>query len=345
MPNQETARSHSVAALFTLLLVYLANGAVASMGMSLLFVVVSVFCAAGAAALARYVNPLLAAIPPVFGTVFAILLHFTADAAILSLVAPIVAFILAGGVRRGEGRIPMVSSANLALVLLFFMWGIWELLYSAYTLGRTDVFNYLRELIDGVRDALVAYEEESYRFIAALLEQSGATLTVPSTGEMTEMVSFFMSLLPGFLLLLPAAFALAASYLLELFAMAANDTRIFSRKNAVSRLGAVSAGLYLAALLLLLFFRDDTSVIVLTAINLLIFLLPALAYIKLLELPRFLAFLRRSASGGFDFAVWLVLSILCFFLYFQYVFPILATWQAISILKSAIQGSRKHGES
>ncbi len=346
MPQEGTKHLHPAAAFFALLLVHLVGGAVASLGMSPLFVVVAAFAAAGAAALMRYCHPIAAGAAAVAGIVLGVLLMPSPATGALAAIIPVVSFILAGGVRRGEGRISMVATATLVLSLLFLLWGAWELLYSAHMLGKTDVLAYLRELIDGLRDALVDYEEEAYRLIIAFAEQEKAdiVLTMPSRDALTEAASFFMSLMPGALLLLPAAFTFAATYLLELFARAANDTRIFSPKNAVCRISAVSAGLYLAAALVVLLYREPSSVLFLTAINLVIFLLPALAVVKMQEAPRLFGFLHRSSNGPFDFAVWLTLFLICFVLYFQYVFPILATWQAISILKSAFSGTRKTGQ-
>ncbi len=339
----EHTRKHMWLTLLTLVIGYAIYGAVASMGLSLLFLVLTALLAAYQATIGRRCHPVLCILPALVSVAVALFLSPTVEAGLLALAAFILGILLGEGARRGEGRAMLAATATVGLLAVLVALGAYRLLLISQETGQTDILACLHDTLTDLRNTYAEFQREGIKFVAYFAEQAGEIYPLPTDGALLKEASYVMSLMPGVLLLLCSAYALGITYLMQLFAMAANDRSLFSRKNAVYELSAVSAVLYLLAQLILLFHNQPSSVLSLTCINTVILLCPMLVFAKCRDLPRLFGFLRRFTTGGLDFAVWGILTVMFFVLYLSYLLPILAIWQAISILRSMLAPSRADG--
>lgn len=343
MHAEGNTRFYSFLVFLILAVGYSLYGAVASMGMSLLLLILAAFLAAAQATFGGYCHPVLRVLPALASVGTALALSLSPEAAILSLAAPILGLLLGWAARRGENRVTLTAVAAVAMLLILSLLGIYRLFLLSQSTGQADLFVCLHDALDSLRDSFAQFQREGLKVVAHFAEQSDASFLMPSEGVLKQSASHILSMMPGIILLLCGAFGLCITYLMQLFAMVANDRRLFSRSNAAYELSVIPAALYLLSQLILLFYSDPTSVVYLTLINTVIVLCPLLAFAKCRELPRLYRFLVRFTSGRFDLAIWGILTVICIFSYASYIVPILAIWQAISILKSAFGASRSEG--
>ncbi len=339
----ETARPHAFLVFLTLILGYAGYGAVASIGMSFLFLILTAFLAAYQATLGRQCRPILRVLPAVCSVAVALSLSLSVEAVLLSLTAPVLGLVMGWAACRGYDRATLAASGMVVLFFLLLGIFVYRICLLSVSTGEADILLCMQKAMDGLRDSFAEFQREGMRFLAHFAEQSGVSYPLPADGALVQAASYMLSVMPGVILLVCGALGLVITYLMQLMAMAANDTRLFSRKNALYELSVIPAGLYLAAQLVLLFYNDPSSVVFWTCLNTVTLLCPVLAFAKCKEITRLFRFVKRFAVGRLDLAVWAVLTVMFVLFYLSYILPILAIWQAISILKSAFAASRSEG--
>lgn len=262
-------------------------------------------------------------------------------------------FVLIGGgllavsVRRGEDR----ASLCITLGGVFLLSGVAVIGYQTCTAmiaaGRGDFFPYLTEQINALTaslaDELVLFLDNMKKMYEAL----GQEVISPTRADVELLLTRQMSLAPGWAVLLALLLSLCATYLLQLFSLLSDGEGrepLFSKENRAFRLGVPLAVLYLAVILVDLFYRDYTSVFSLTVMNAHTVLVPLFAIGGLSFLPRVLHGMRYFENGRATHLIWFAMFIILCLFYLQYAVLFFGIAYAISILKNAIRSRRNKAD-
>ena len=302
----------------------------------------ALYAALACAVLFRLYHPAAAAVAPILSfLVMGACSGFSLATLVLSLFPAAVGLSMALGVRGGEARLSLTFSAMApaALVLLAFL--LASMIEGAAAAGATDLLAYAKEAYAALCDELVALQLESNAEVAKLLEAYKIPYALPTETEVAAMVSQLLSLMPGAFLALLFALSLLLTYGLQLLATLLGEPRLFDDRHKSYAVGAFVASVYLIVSVITLFYTDYASPFYLVCINTSWVLVLPLAFAALLQVPRLVRFIRRMSYSSFDFAVWMILLVLCVLFYFSRLFTLLAVWQALHILISILR-ARKH---
>lgn len=303
----------------------------------------ALYAALACTVLFRNYHPASAAVAPVLSfLLMGALVGFSFTTLVLSLLPAAVGFSLATGLRGGEGRLSLSFSATAAAAFVLVGYLALTLYEMATAAGATDLVAYIAEVADAVKAEFVAFQVEGNAEVAKLLDARGIAYVLPTEAEIVAMVNQMAALAPGIVVVLLFCAALLFTYGLQLLSMLLDDDRLFSRRNAQYTVSPFLAGVYLFVTLVTLFYVDFASPFYLVCINTAWVLAPILAFAGFLKAPRLVGFIRRMSHSGFDFAVWMVLLVLCVISYFSTLFILLAVWQAIHILISALRARKKN---
>lgn len=339
MQKEKTTRAHKLAYFGLLFTVALAA---ASVRLDLLaYLYFSLYAALACAALFRLYHPASAAVAPVLSfLLMGALLDFSFTTFVLSLLPCAVGFALAMSLRTGEGRLSTVFSATAAAAVVLVGYLALALYEQA---GGADFVSYVTQTIDTLRADFVTLQMESYAEAAKLLEARGIPYTLPTESALDALAGQMMAMIPAAFTVALLAVSLALTYALQLLSMLFGDKRLFGRANARYTVSPFLAAAYLLVSLVTLFYTDFSSPFYLVCINTGWVLSPILAFAALLKAPQLIGFIRRMSRSTFDFAIWMILLILCAISYLSHLFILLAVWQAIHILISALRSRPKSG--
>ncbi len=300
--------------------------------------------AAALVTLFRLSSPVWAALVACAYPVAAYLVTSSGSVAVLALAVPVVAALMAYGLRSGEGRASLTATAAAVLAVFFTLFITWRLWRLSVAQGAADFPAFLTEYLDALRDELVKAMQLVFEMVVTMLLEEGIEYPTPSLEVIEAAVGQAMALAPAALFLLLLALSLALTYLVQLVSLMLKNEMLFSRQNAEYRLGAVTAIVYLFSLLCSVFYTDFSSVYSTVTVSLVTVLGPALAFASLLGVLRFLAFMFHQASRGiFHAAIWYTLFFICVLSYIEYFLPIFAIWQSVHIIKSTFFPSAGRG--
>ena len=304
----------------------------------------ALFSAVACVVLFRLYHPASAAVAPILSfLLMGALTGFSFSTLLLSFLPAAVGLSLAMGIRRGDNRFSLTISSAAVAVLILLAWVAFSLYTAAVKAGASDFLAYLTEMLDALWAELVALEMESFAAVAEIFEARGLEYVAPTEGELTAMIGQVMALAPAVLLVVSLVVSLALTYGVQLVALLLEDKRLFDRRHTLYEPDFLIAAVYLFVTLVTLVHVDFSSPFYLVCINTAWVLSPLLAFVAILKIPRLFSFMRRMSRGGFDFALWVVLLILCALSYLSLIFTVLAVWQAIHILVSAFVTRKKNG--
>lgn len=314
--------------------------AAASVWLDLLaYLFFALYASLACAALFRLYHPASAAVAPVLAfLVMGALFDFSFTTFVLSLLPASVGFALAMGLRAGESRLSTVFSATVAAAVVLVGYLALALYEQA---GATDFVSYVTQTLDTLRADFVKLQMDSYAEAAKLLDARGIPYVLPTESAVNAAAGQMMAMLPAAFTVVLLALSLALTYGLQLLSILFEDKRLFGRANARYTVSPFLAAVYLLVSLVTLVYTDFSSPFYLVCINTGWVLAPILAFAALLYTPRLVGFIRRMSRSGFDFAVWMILLILCAVSYLSQLFILLAVWQAIHILISALRARPK----
>jgi hypothetical protein len=325
-------------------LVILLSAASASLGFFSYFFF-ALFSALAATVIFRFCHFGAAAVPPILAfLLMGGLFGFSFEILLLSLLPAAVGFTLATGLRRGEDRLSLSIAAAAVSLVIFALLALLALRGAAIAAGADDLFAFALSSFDTLKEQIIALQMESYEEVAKLLAQNGVTYTIPAESAVRALVSQAISLLPAAIILLSLVVSIALIYALSALSRLLGDRRLFDEKNALYTLDPLAAGAYLSLFLVTLFYTDFSSPFYLVCINAAEVLEFLFAFGAILGTKRLFAFIRRMSYSKFDFAVWVILLILCALFYFSTLFTLLAVWQALHILISALRVRKKKGD-
>ncbi len=272
------------------------------------------------------------------------LFGFSFETLLLSLLPAAVGFALAIGLRRGEDRLSLSIAAAATALVIFLLLAFLSLRDAAFAAGADDLFAFALSSLDTLKEQIVTLQLESYAEIAKLLAERGVEYVIPTQSSVSALVSQAFSLLPAAIIVLSLAVSIALTYALAFLSRMIGDRRLFDEKNALYTLDPFAAGAYLLLVLITLFYTDFSSPFFLVAVNTAEVLELLFAFGALLKAPRLVAFIRHMSYSKFDYAVWIILLILCAISYFSTLFTLLAVWQALHNLISALRARKKKGD-
>lgn len=304
----------------------------------------SLFSTIACAVLFRLYHPSSAAVAPILSfLLMGALVGFSLSTLLLSILPAAVGMTLAMGIRRGDNRFSLTVSSAAVATLILLACAALSLYAAAAEAGANDFLAYLTDTLDTLRAELVALQIESFASVAEIFEARGVAYTIPTEQEISAMIGQVMALMPAALLVLLLLASLALTYGVQLTALLLEDKRLFERRHAVYEPDFTVAAVYLFVTLVTLVYIDFSSPFYLVCINTAWVLSFLLAFGAILKIPRLVAFIRRMTHSGFDFALWLVILLLCAISYLSQLFTVLAVWQAVHILVSAFVARKKNG--
>lgn len=305
----------------------------------------ALFSALASTVIFRFYHFGAAAVPPILAfLLMGGLFGFSFEILLLSLLPAAVGFALATGLRRGEDRLSLSIAAAAVSLVIFALLALLALREAAIAAGADDLFAFALSSLDALKEQIIALQMESYAEVAKLLAENGVTYTLPAESAVRALVSQAISLLPAVMILLSLILSIALTYALAGLSRLIGDRRLFDEKNALYTLDPLAAGAYLSLFLVTLFYTDFSSPFYLVCINTVEVLELLFAFGALLQAKRLFAFIRRMSYSKFDFTVWVILLVLCALSYFSTLFTLLAVWQALHILISALRARKKKGD-
>lgn len=285
-----------------------------------------------------HAGPAAVLLPPALCVAASALLGTSASSVLFSLCFFGCALVLAFVMRHRVERIAAV--VMLAATCLLFLAGrtLWDAAEAAVRVGASDLLSYIRAAVAEIQDSVsVAYYEvnESNRIA---MERFGYKLPAISEADVRDAVARLFSLAPSVLALLLLIPSLLMTYGMQFVSYMRGNLRAFALETWPLRFSPLIAGLYVALIPAVLFWRDFGSPFFVAFYNIFIVLTPLLAFAEIITLPRFYAAYRRMA-GSASIVIPIVITVSVFLLSPIYATVGFALLQAINILKAAI-GSR-----
>ena len=253
----------------------------------------------------------------------------------------VAALVLSHRAKRGEGRVSLMAGVFAVYAVTLLAALLMQLVSLMMASGESDLLAYTDRAAGELLAGMVDWYAAQTAKMAAFYEKAGVLVMMPTKEVIREVLLGYAALLPAIFLIVCAALAFGATYLLQLLGLLMEDEQVFSAENRVYRVSPVVAGAYLLALPVGFLFVDIRDPLCLCCRNLAVLLAPLLAYGAILQAPRLIAFMRRMSAGRLDFVFFLVLFVLFLLANFVYALFILAAAYAIYILKSAITARRK----
>lgn len=286
-----------------------------------------------------------AAVPSVLAfLLMGAVIGFSFEVLLLSLLPAAVGFVLATGLRRGEDRLSLSVASTAVSLLVFALLVFLALREAAIAAGGDDLLAFALSVLEDFKAEFVTLQAESHREVAKLLAERGIEYMIPTEAAIAALVSQAISLLPAAIIIFALLISIALTYALSYLARLVGDNRLFDARNAIYSLDPFAAGAYLLLALVLLVWMDFSSPVYLVFVNTAEVLELLFAFGGLLQIPRLISFVRRMSYSRFDFTVWMILLVLCALSYFSTLFTLLAVWQALHILISALRARKKKGD-
>ena len=295
------------------------------------------------AVLILHAGPLAILLPPLLCAAVASLCGTSLSSVLFSLCFFACAGVLAFVMRRRMDRVGAI--VMLAATCLLFLAGrtLWDAAIAAANAGASDLFGYMQSVVAELQDSITTAYYEVYEATRVQYAEYGVQMAEISEADIREAVANLFSLAPSVIALLLCLPAVLMTYGMQFVSYMRGNLRAFALETWPFRFSPLVAGLYIALIPVVLFWRDFGSVFFIAFYNIFIVLTPLLALAELVTLPRFYAAYRRLAGGrGIVFPILITVSV--FLISPVYATVGFALLQAVNILKAAFGSRPPRGE-
>lgn len=286
------------------------------------------------AVLILHAGPVAVLLPPLLCAAVAFLCGTSLSSVLFSLCFFACALVLAFVMRRRMDR--MGAIVMLAATCLLFLAGrtLWDAAIAAANAGASDLWTYVQNTVAEVQDSITTAYYEVYEATRLQYAEYGIQMVEIREADIREAVANLFSLAPSVIALLLCLPAVLMTYGMQFVSYMRGNRRAFALETWPFRFSPLVAGLYIALIPVVLFWRDFGSVFFIAFYNIFIILTPFLALAEVVTLPRFYAAYRRMVGGrGVIFPI--LLTVCVFLLSPVYATVGFALLHSVNILKAA----------